>query len=97
MLSKQKSGKHKFLIIKLLGLSVLGIYAVYMYIQININIKNESAKLNDTQIELKTISAENEQLEHYSSGENLNEYMERIARDEMGYADPHERVYYVVN
>ena len=47
------------------------------------------------QEEERNLSIENEQLERYANGENLDEYLERFARDEMGYADPQERVYHV--
>jgi cell division protein FtsB len=43
----------------------------------------------------RLLNIENEQLRRYSNGENLDEYIERFARDEMRYADPHERIFYV--
>ncbi|MCL2634312.1 MAG: septum formation initiator family protein [Oscillospiraceae bacterium] len=71
-------------------------YAFILFVQINLDIRKENARLAETQTALKNVTIENEQLERYSSGENLGEYMERIARDEFGYADPQERVYYIV-
>lgn len=54
-----------------------------------------SAKLNAVLEEERRMNFENDQLRRYSSGENFDEYLERYARDEMGYADPNERVYHV--
>ncbi|MCL2036043.1 MAG: hypothetical protein FWG83_01480 [Oscillospiraceae bacterium] len=43
--------------------------------------------------ELNRLDLENEQYRRYLDGENFDEYLERHARDEWGYADPHERIY----
>ncbi|MDR0222816.1 MAG: septum formation initiator family protein [Oscillospiraceae bacterium] len=92
---KTKTGKPRYIFLKAL-IAVLVIYAFYAFVQTNVDIKRGKEKLETTRAATKSLQAENEQLERYSSENNLGEYMERVARDEMGYADPQERVYYVV-
>ncbi|MDR0197047.1 MAG: septum formation initiator family protein [Oscillospiraceae bacterium] len=95
MLPRPKQGKPKHIILKALVVALV-VYAFYAFVQTNMEIKRGRERLDKTRAALKEIHAENEQLERYSSGDNIGEYMERVARDEMGYADPQERVYYVV-
>ncbi|MCL1789349.1 MAG: septum formation initiator family protein [Oscillospiraceae bacterium] len=56
-------------------------------------VKRSSESLAIAQEELRRYTIENEQLRRYAQGENLDDYLDRFARDEMGYADPQERVY----
>jgi len=46
--------------------------------------------------EEQRINIENEQLRRYAEGENFDEFIERHARESMGYANPRERVFHVV-
>jgi len=68
---------------------------IYEVTQDNAELNRTRVSLNATSDELKNINIENEQLERYANGENFDEYLERFARDEMGFADPQERVFHV--
>jgi cell division protein FtsB len=62
----------------------------------NRDLNNAKKNLAALQENERVINIENEQLRRYSDGENFDEYIERYARDVMGFADPNERVYYIV-
>ena len=62
--------------------------------QVELSQKNaELAKINN---EITRIENENKLLSRYSKAEYKVEYIESIARDELGYALPEERVYYII-
>jgi len=61
----------------------------------NAELKRSNEALAAIELEERQLALENEQLESYSNGENFDEFIERHARDDMGYADPQERVYRV--
>jgi cell division protein FtsB len=68
---------------------------VYEVTQDQAELSRARASLNAASEDLRVVNIENEQLERYANGENFDEYLERFARDEMGYADPQERVFHV--
>lgn len=77
--------------------ALLFIYAAVVLVKLNINIRTENERLASAKERLEYLTSENEQLARYASDVNIGEYMERVARDDMGYADPSERVYYIDN
>jgi len=58
-------------------------------------IKRSNEALEAIKQEERILALENDQLESYANGENFDEFIERHARDDMGFADPQERVYRV--
>jgi len=58
-------------------------------------IRRNNEALEAIKQEERLLALENEQLESYANGENFDEFIERHARDDMGYADPQERVFRV--
>lgn len=56
--------------------------------------KEEISAVNTANEEL---AAENESLRKSMESGNIDKYVERIARDEMGFVKPGERVYYDVS
>ena len=90
--SSKSNRKHSILLI-LLILAFVGIIAVgciMNYTKAAANNK-EIAALSE---EVSEAQAENEELEHFLEDENHDEYYEKIAREEYGYAKPGERVFY---
>ncbi len=93
---KQKSKKNR---LGLLLAPVLVLFAVVMVIgfvsvQVEINVKN--AELNAINDEIARIETENQQLARYLKADYKEEYIESIARDELGFARPEERIYYII-
>jgi cell division protein FtsB len=81
---------------------IIALIMLLMVIPILYEVTTDKAKINRnresfnaTSEEIRAINLENEQLKRYADGENFDEYLERYARDEWGYADPQERVFRV--
>jgi cell division protein FtsB len=58
-------------------------------------VKNGREILGAMLQEEQVLALENEQFESYAKGENFDEFIERYARDDMGYADPQERIFHI--
>ena len=94
---KQKSKKaHSRSII--LGIAVFAAlaYAVVNLISMQVQIAQKSSEYEELSARLETIKTENEQLERYSNREYRMDYIEEIARDELDYSYPDEKIYYFV-
>lgn len=77
-------------------LSIILGFAVFNIVSMQIEIVQKNNELTRINSQLSDINAENEQLEHYLDEENRDEYIEQIARDELDYSYPEERIYYFV-
>lgn len=75
----------------------LGIcYLAFLLIQLNAELVRQKAEQQQLQQQLLAVNNENERLSYYSQDENIDTYIEQIARDELDYAKPGERVIYIV-
>lgn len=100
MSSKVKLGKKKrknfpnflFKTVLFLGLC----YVAFSLIQIQVQISEDKAELNRINSKLSVVQQENQVLGHFTNGENINQYVEKIAREKLGYAKPDERVVYII-
>ncbi len=107
MSSKQKSDierkkikqfykmKSKNLILFFVIVAIVG-FALFDIVSKQVQIAQKNNELNSINIELENTLAANEQLQHYLAEENRNEYIEQIARDELDYSYPDEKIYYFV-
>ncbi len=68
-----------------------------MLIQTQIQINHKSAEVEDLQAELQLTKSEINELERLSTAETDAEYMERIAREQLGYVSGDERVFMDIN
>ncbi|MCH5199460.1 MAG: septum formation initiator family protein [Oscillospiraceae bacterium] len=59
-------------------------------------ISRAQSELDGITNELNSVLVANEQLRRYSSDENIMEYIEQIARDQLDYSHSDETVYYFV-
>ena len=94
---KQKSKRtHKRSFI--LGIAVFATlaYAVVNLISMQVQIAQKSTEYEELSARLETLRTENEQLERYSNNEYRMDYIEEIARDELDYSYPDEKIYYFV-
>ena len=83
-----------------LGVIVLGVIIAIMLIPFLYKVIDNDAQIREKRAELETLLEkekqlllENEKLESYFEEDNFEEYLERQARDVMGYTDPGERVF----
>lgn len=94
---KQKSEKkHKrSFFTGLIAVAVL-IYAVINLISMQVAIAQKSTEYEELSAKLSELKTENEQLERYANDEYRNDYIEEIAREELEYSYPDEKIYYFV-
>ena len=97
VLSKQKSEKkHKrSFFAGLIAVAVL-IYAVINLVSIQVSIAQKSTEYDELSSKLSQLKTQNEQLERYANEEYRIDYIEEIARDELEYSYPDEKIYYFV-
>ena len=91
--SSRKMKKNHSVLLVLLILAFVGVIAVgciMNYAQAANNNK-EIAELSD---QVKEMQSENQEMERFLDDENHDEYYEKIAREDYGYAKPGERVFY---
>lgn len=93
---KQKSKNNKMTYILVPVLIALFMIVSFGIITTQIEIHQKNAELERINSEITRIENENKLLSRYSKAEFRVEYIESIARDELGYALPEERVYYII-
>lgn len=80
-----------------LGAFALAGYFAITLIQLQIEISEKKEALAQVQAQYNEKIAENKELEKVIEGGNEDEYIERIARDSLGYVKPGEKVYYDIS
>ena len=94
---KQKSKKaHNRSIIFGIAIFAALVYAVVNLVSMQVQIAQKSSEYEELSARLETLRTENEQLERYSNNEYRMDYIEEIARDELDYSYPDEKIYYFV-
>lgn len=89
---KRKPQKHSF-ILTLALLLAAGYFVIgFISTQLEIREKEKEAAAVRTQVEQQ--QAENARLQAVVDGGDESEYMERVAREKLGYVMPDEKVYY---
>ena len=105
MSSKQMSGevcnnpkKHRlFRILVGAALLVIAVFVVYVLISDMMQIQKDTETYNNLVNQTNAVNEENAQITNYLENDaNLKEYIEEIAREKLDYANPDERIYYVV-
>lgn len=72
-------------------------FAVFAIVRDQISIRENTQKYNELAAQTSEINERNEQITAYLEDEDkLNEYIENMARDKLDYANPDERIYYVI-
>lgn len=92
--TKRKGGFFA-LFIKLAALVFIGYAAVSLFF-LQTDIAQQEQELKRLNEQKAAIQAENDDYERLLDSEDEEEYYARIAREQLGYADPDERVFYVV-
>lgn len=72
-------------------------YAIFSIVSSNIKISQYEQQMAELDAQTESIQDSNDQIRRYlEEGADLDEYIEDMARDRLGYAKPDERIYYVV-
>ena len=70
------------------------VFAFYLAQQ-GSDVHKKQLELGRAEAQAEELRITNEEYVRYLEGDNLNAYMEQKARDELHYAAPGERVYYI--
>lgn len=95
MKKKEKKNSRSF-ILTLAIIAVMG-YFVISLISLQMDIRDKQQEVADAQQVQQEKQAENEELEKFLTEGDESSYIERIARDVLGYVLPGERVYYDIS
>ncbi|MBR5753108.1 MAG: septum formation initiator family protein, partial [Clostridia bacterium] len=90
-----RNGNKSFLL-TLASIALLG-YFVISLVSLQFQIREKTQEVEAAQQTLASAQAENEELKELAREEDEKTYMERIARDVLGYVLPGESVYYDVS
>lgn len=86
--------KRRFsMLLLVLGLVVLGAYLVLSLISLQVEIVAKRQQLANVQALVAEQEAENTELQRTMEAEDETAYIERIAREKLGYVSPDEQVY----
>lgn len=90
--AKAKTPKFSFFLS--LGLVLAAGYFVISLIGAQLQIKDREKKAAEVSVQYEQQLAENERLQSVVDGGDEDGYMERVAREKLGYVMPDEKVYY---
>lgn len=93
---RTKSGYNGSFLLTLALLAFAG-YFVITVVSLQFQISDKQQELETAKQTLSSVQAENESLKELEEEEDEATYMERIARDVLGYVVPGESVYYDVS
>lgn len=91
---KKAPKKQKFSFILSIGLLLVAGYFVISLINVQMDIKDRKEKAAELEVQYQQQLAENERLQAVVDGGDEDEYIERVAREKLGYVMPDEKVYY---
>ncbi len=94
-MKKEKKNSRSFFL-TLAVIAVMG-YFVISLISLQIEIRDKTKEVEDAKTQYEEIQLENEELESFLADGDESAYIERIARDVLGYVLPGERVYYDIS
>ena len=93
---KKKQGRYILLYLAIIGFAF---YAVITIVNQNIQIADKKAELDEINKQINVVEIQIKYLDKVKSysGEQLKEYIEKIAKNEMGYVSEGERIFYNVS
>lgn len=89
---KRKPQKHSFILTLALLLAVG--YFVISFISAQLEIREKEKQAAEVRAQVEQQQAENERLQAVVDGGDEKQYIERVAREKLGYVMPDEKVYY---
>lgn len=94
--STKKKGGFVKLMVYIAG-SILAGFFVFSIISTNLQIEESKTKYRELSEQTDIMLEENAAIERYLGDDaDMDNYIEEIARDKLDYANPDERVYYIV-
>lgn len=93
---KQNKKLRKYSFFLLIGLLVAVGYGVVNFINNQMEIKAKKAQIAQLQSQVEAQAEENAEIRNVLDGGNQDEYIEKVAREKLGYVKPGEKVYYNV-
>lgn len=94
VVQKQKKKKKSLVSVALkLAVAVVGVYLLVSFVNGQMQVSSIQAQQEAVQAEIDAKTAENEELSEILESGDDNAYIERIARQKLGYAWPDEKVY----
>ena len=90
----RKTKKYSFFL--MIGLLAFVGYFVVSFIGYRMQIKAKNTQLASLNATYDSQLVENDKLQKVADGENKDEYVEKVAREKLGYVKPGEKVYYNV-
>ncbi len=89
---KQRKQKHSFILS--LALLLAAGYFVISFVSTRLEIRDKEKEAAAVRAQYEAQLLENERLKSVVDGGDESEYMERVAREKLGYVMPDEKVYY---
>ena len=93
-MSAAQKKKKTYSTILTVAFAALVCYFVIAFIGLQSDIREQKEQIADINAQADAQSADNRELNNLLNDSNLDSYVERIAREELGYVFPDERVYY---
>ncbi len=94
MAGKKRIFKKKHSPILVIAFVVAVCYFLFSFASMQSDIKSQEKYNAQLNVQLEEKKAENAELKKLVDSADLDEYVEKIARSELGYVFPDERVYY---
>ena len=96
--AREKRKRHGFVsILARIAIAIASIFIVYIIISDQIQINEYSAQYEELLEKTNRTLEENAEISRYlEDNANLDEYIEDIARDKLDFANPDERIYYII-
>ena len=93
-MSAAQKKKKTYSTILTVAFAALVCYFVIALIGLQSEIREQKEQIADINAQADVQSADNRELNNLLNDSDLDSYVERIAREELGYVFPNERVYY---
>ncbi len=79
------------------GIAFVAVYLLFMLVQTQMQISQKKAEVDGVNSEIALMQSRINEINRLMSSETEEEYMERIAREQLGYISGDERVFVDVN
>lgn len=91
----EKKKKKRYYLLLYLAIIGFAFYAIITIVNQNVQIADKKAELKDLQQQINVVEIQTQYLEKVQGykGKELQEYMEKIAKDELGYVAKGERIF----
>lgn len=96
MMKMKRSSKRKRSVILELAVIAAAVYVIVSLVQLQAQIGEASQKCDEVSEAYENQQLENRELQRLLESGNEEEYIERVAREQLGFVKPDEKVFYDV-